>query len=56
MTCRPNLSFNFIFFYTILPLHRSQELLVQNVYLGLILFLVLFRCPYMAIDVPFNTM
>ena len=48
---KPNLSFNFIFFYTIL-LHRGLELLVQKYNIPcLVLFLVLFWCPYMAINV-----
>ena len=47
----PNFSFNFICFYTIL-LHRSLELLVQKYCIpSVILFLVLFWCPYMAINV-----
>ena len=58
MTCRlpsskkQNLSFNYIFFYTIL-LHRSLEPLVQNYCIlpSLILVRVLFWCSYMAINV-----
>ena len=48
---KPNLSFNFKFFYTIL-LHRGLELLVQKYSIPcMVLFLVLFWCPYMATNV-----